>query len=225
MLEVNGLMKYFGEKKVFANVSFSLKKGEVLVLVGPSGCGKTTLLRCIKGLEQATKGSVTFEGRNEEIGMVFQDFNVWSHLTVLENLMIAPQIVQKRKKMEVHKKSFAALEKIGLLDKLNHYPHQMSGGQKQRVAIARSLVMNPKLLLLDEVTSSLDPELVNGIQDTIKNLAQDGMTMILVTHNLKFAREVGDKFIFLDKGESIEQGGKEIFENPKNERTKEFLQQ
>ncbi len=225
MLEAKNITKKFGELKVLNNVNFAINKGEVLVVVGPSGCGKTTLLRCIKGLEEINNGAILFQEEDKEkIGLVFQEFHIWDHMNVLENVMLAPQIVQKREKSEVYKKSLEVLRKVNLVDKINNYPHQLSGGQKQRVAIARSLVMNPEILLLDEITSALDPELVTSVLDVIKKLAKDGMTMVVVTHNLGFAKEIGDKFLFMENGQLVEFGGKEIFENPKNSRTRKFLE-
>ncbi|MFH1053515.1 MAG: amino acid ABC transporter ATP-binding protein [Candidatus Woesearchaeota archaeon] len=224
MLEVKNIIKKFGKLKALNNVNFTINKGEVLVIVGPSGCGKTTLLRCLKGLEEINSGAILFqEGEKEKIGLVFQEFHIWNNMNVLENVMLAPQIVQKRNKSEVYKKSIEVLRKVNLLDKVNNYPSQLSGGQKQRVAIARSLVMNPEILLLDEITSALDPELVASVLEVIKQLAKEGMTMVVVTHNLGFAKEIGEKFLFMENGQVIEFGGKEIFENPKSNRTKRFL--
>jgi|TARA_Y100000310_G_scaffold343952_2_gene454122 ABC-type polar amino acid transport system ATPase subunit len=224
MLEAKNITKKFGEQKVLNNVNFAINKGEVLVVVGPSGCGKTTLLRCIKGLEEINNGAILFQEEDKEkIGLVFQEFHIWDHMNVLENVMLAPRIVQKREKSEVYKKSLDVLRKVNLIDKVNNYPHQLSGGQKQRVAIARSLVMNPEILLLDEITSALDPELVASVLDVIKKLAKDGMTMVVVTHNLGFAKEIGDKFLFIENGQVVEFGSKDIFENPKNSRTRKFL--
>ncbi len=214
MLEVKNLTKKFGNQKILKNINFKINKAEVLVVLGPSGCGKSTLLRCIKGLERINNGEIIFKGDyKDKIGIVFQEFNIWEHLSVLENLMLAPLVVQKRRKTEVYKNSINALEKIKLTDKINHFPHQLSGGQKQRVAIARSLIMNPDLLLLDEITSSLDPELVKSVLEVIRNLAKEGMTMIIVTHDHNFAKEIGDKFLFIDNGEVVKFGGKEVFRN------------
>lgn len=225
MLEVKSITKYFGNQKVLDNISFKLNKGEILVIFGPSGSGKTTLLKCIKGLVTPEEGIIIFNGEdNNKISFVFQEFNLWNHMTVFENITLAPLIVQKRRKSEVYKKSIDLLEKIALIDKMNSYPVHLSGGQKQRVAIAKSLIMNPDVILLDEITSSLDPELVSGVLNMVKQLAIEGMTMIIVTHNLNFAKEVGNKFIFIDKGEILEFGKKEIFENPQNIRTKDFLE-
>lgn len=212
MLEVKNLRKSFGNQRILKNINFKINKGEILVVLGPSGCGKSTLLRCIKGLEDLDKGEVIFKGDfKDKIGIVFQEFNIWEHMTVLENLMLAPLVVQNRDKDEVHNKSIISLEKVNLADKVNSYPHQLSGGQKQRVAIARSLMTNPDLLLLDEVTSSLDPELVRSVLDAIKNLAKDGMSMIIVTHDHNFAKEIGDKFLFMDNGDVVRFGGEEVF--------------
>jgi len=224
MLEAKNVTKKFGNQQVLTNVNFVVNKGEVLVVVGPSGSGKTTLLRCVKGLEEIQNGAILFQEQNKEkIGFVFQEYHIWDHMNVLENIMLAPQLVQKREKSEVYKKSLEVLHTVNLADKIYSYPDQLSGGQKQRVAIARSLVMNPEILLLDEITSALDPELVAGVLDTIKQLAKDGMTMVIVTHDLHFGKEIGDKFLFMENGRVVEFGGKEIFHHPKNSRTKQFL--
>lgn len=223
MLEVNNLVKDFGNKRILNNINFKIDKGDVLVVLGPSGSGKTTLLRCLKGFEDCN-GAIVFNGnKTDKLGYVFQDFHVWENMTVLENLMLAPKVVQNRDHNEVYDTSINILKKVGLVNKANHYPHQLSGGQKQRAAIARSLVMKPDMLLLDEITSALDPELVQSVLNVIKQLANEGMTMVVVTHNMSFAKEIGNKFLFIDDGKIIEFGRKEIFDNPKSKRMKEFL--
>lgn len=210
MLKVENLHKKFGESIILDNISFNLDKGEILVVLGPSGSGKSTLLRCIKGLENVDQGQILFQGDQEHISMVFQDFNLWHHLTVKENLMLAPLIVQKRNKTDAYQEMISLLEKIGLQDKLHAYPHELSGGQKQRVALARALLTKPQLLLLDEITSALDPALVKSVEDVIRFLASIGMTMIIVTHDRAFAKEVGTKFLLIKNGAVEMIGSKEI---------------
>jgi ABC-type polar amino acid transport system ATPase subunit len=235
-LTVTNLHKHFGDLSILRGVSFEVFSQEVIVIIGPSGSGKSTLLRCINGLEGINDGSVYIDDQKIEytpsslqkvrqrIGMVFQSFNLFPHMTVLENLLLAPTKVQKRAKSEVIIQAKALLEQVGLLDKINSYPSQLSGGQQQRVAIARSLVMNPEVILFDEVTSALDPERVRDVLDVMKDLATRGTTMIIVTHEMGFGREVGDRIIFMDQGVIVEQGKPEdIFNNPQEERTKQFL--
>ena len=218
MLYVNNLYKCFGEIQVLKGIDEHIKKGEVLVLIGPSGSGKSTFLRCLNLLEKPTSGEITFEGKSitnkecdinkirEKMGMVFQQFNLFPHKTVLENIT-----------MEL-------LAKVGLSDKANSYPSSLSGGQKQRIAIARALAMEPDVILFDEPTSALDPEMVGEVLNVMKQLAKDGMTMVVVTHEMGFAKEVGSRIIFMDNGKIIEKGApNEIFFNPKNSRTREFL--
>ncbi|MGN0026766.1 MAG: amino acid ABC transporter ATP-binding protein [Clostridium sp.] len=236
MINVNNLHKYFGENEVLKGIDETINKGEVVVVIGPSGSGKSTFLRCLNLLEEPTDGEIIFEGKNitdkntninkirEKMGMVFQQFNLFPHKTVLENLTIAPINVKNKSKEEAVKKANDLLKKVGLLDKANAYPSSLSGGQKQRIAIARALAMEPDVMLFDEPTSALDPEMVGEVLNVMKDLAKEGMTMIVVTHEMGFAREVGDRIIFMDGGKIVEQGTpKEIFDNPKNPRTKDFL--
>ena len=236
MINVNNLHKYFGENEVLKGIDETINKGEVVVVIGPSGSGKSTFLRCLNLLEEPTDGEIIFEGKNitdkntninkirEKMGMVFQQFNLFPHKTVLENLTIAPINVKNKSKEEAVKKANDLLKKVGLLDKANAYPSSLSGGQKQRRAIARALAMEPDVMLFDEPTSALDPEMVGEVLNVMKDLAKEGMTMIVVTHEMGFAREVGDRIIFMDGGKIVEQGTpKEIFDNPKNPRTKDFL--
>ena len=236
MINVNNLHKYFGENEVLKGIDETINKGEVVVVIGPSGSGKSTFLRCLNLLEEPTDGEIIFEGKNitdkntninkirEKMGMVFQQFNLFTHKTVLENLTIAPINVKNKSKEEAVKKANDLLKKVGLLDKANAYPSSLSGGQKQRIAIARALAMEPDVMLFDEPTSALDPEMVGEVLNVMKDLAKEGMTMIVVTHEMGFAREVGDRIIFMDGGKIVEQGTpEEIFDNPKNPRTKDFL--
>lgn len=236
MLYVNNLHKYFGENQVLKGIDERVKKGEVLVLIGPSGSGKSTFLRCLNLLEKPTSGEITFEGQSitdkkcdinkirEKMGMVFQQFNLFPHKTVLENITMAPIKVKKIPKEKAIEKAMELLTKVGLADKANSYPSSLSGGQKQRIAIARALAMEPDVMLFDEPTSALDPEMVGEVLNVMKQLAKDGMTMVVVTHEMGFAKEVGSRIIFMDNGKIIEEGtAKEIFNNPKNSRTREFL--
>lgn len=236
MINVNNLHKYFGENEVLKGIDETINKGEVVVVIGPSGSGKSTFLRCLNLLEVPTDGEIIFEGKNitdkntnineirEKMGMVFQQFNLFPHKTVLENLTIAPINVKNKSKEEAVKKANDLLKKVGLLDKADAYPSSLSGGQKQRIAIARALAMEPDVMLFDEPTSALDPEMVGEVLNVMKDLAKEGMTMIVVTHEMGFAREVGDRIIFMDGGKIVEQGTpEEIFDNPKNPRTKDFL--
>ncbi len=236
LLEIIDLHKKFGNLHVLKGINMEVDRGEVVVIIGPSGSGKSTLLRCINRLEEPTKGKVILDGVEitdpkvdinkirQRIGIVFQQFNLFSHLTALENITLPLRVVKKIPKEEAERIAMRFLKKVGLEDKANHYPHQLSGGQQQRVAIARALAMNPEVMLFDEVTSALDPELVKEVLDVMKQLARDGMTMIVVTHEMGFAREVGDRVIFMDKGKIVEEGTpEEIFTNPKHERTRKFL--
>ncbi|WP_123052886.1 amino acid ABC transporter ATP-binding protein [Clostridium sp. JN-1] len=237
MIEAANLTKKFNDLTVFENLNVSIKKGEVLVVIGPSGSGKSTFLRCLNHLEEINEGKVVIEGEElnpkdkkslrkitTKMGMVFQNFNLFPHMTALENVMIGPSIVKKEKKEEVLEKARKLLAKVGLSDKEDYYPAKLSGGQKQRVAIARALAMNPDIMLFDEPTSALDPELVGEVLNVIKDLAKDGMTMVVVTHEMGFAKEVADRVIFMDGGKIVEQGRPEqIFSHPKEERTKSFL--
>lgn len=236
MLYVNNLYKCFGETQVLKGIDEHIKKGEVLVLIGPSGSGKSTFLRCLNLLEKPTSGEITFEGKSitnkecdinkirEKMGMVFQQFNLFPHKTVLENITMAPIKVKKILKEKAIEKAMELLAKVGLSDKANSYPSSLSGGQKQRIAIARALAMEPDVILFDEPTSALDPEMVGEVLNVMKQLAKDGMTMVVVTHEMGFAKEVGSRIIFMDNGKIIEKGApNEIFFNPKNSRTREFL--
>lgn len=235
MIKVTDLKKSFGDLQVLKGVNLSIAEKEVVVIIGPSGSGKSTLLRCMNYLEEPTSGSVVVDdiplnseaNINEirkEVGMVFQRFNLFPHMSVLENLMLAPMKVRGIKKDEAEATAKAYLKKVGLAEKANAYPEQLSGGQQQRVAIARALCMKPKVLLFDEPTSALDPEMINEVLDVMKSLANEGMTMVVVTHEMGFAREVGDRVVFVDGGVILEEGTpEEIFNNTKEERTKNFL--
>ena len=236
MIHVNYLHKYFGENEVLKGVNDHIKKGEVVVVIGPSGSGKSTFLRCLNLLEEPTHGEIIFEEQNitdknidinkirEKMGMVFQQFNLFPHKTVIDNITIAPVNVKKKSKAEAEEKAKELLKRVGLLDKANAYPSSLSGGQKQRIAIARALAMEPDVMLFDEPTSALDPEMVGEVLTVMKDLAKEGMTMVVVTHEMGFAREVGDRILFMDGGNIVEQGTpEEIFDNPKNPRTKDFL--
>ena len=236
MVKVKDVRKQFGHLHVLKGVSLAVARGEVVVVIGPSGSGKSTLLRCLNYLEPVQSGEVWIDGIRldhhktniravrAEVGMVFQSFNLFPHLTALRNLMLAPVIVRKRPEAEVRAEALALLAKVGLQDKTDAYPSQLSGGQQQRVAIARALCMQPKLMLFDEVTSALDPELVREVLDVMKQLARDGMTMIVVTHEMGFAREVADRVIFMDEGRIVEEGtAEDVFDRPQHQRTKDFL--
>lgn len=236
MIEVKDLHKYFGELEVLKGINCSVEAKEVVCVIGPSGSGKSTLLRCMNLLEEVTSGQVVIDGQdltdpstniNEvrtEVGMVFQRFNLFPHMTVLQNVMLAPIQVRKQPKEEARQHALSLLKKVGLSDKADVYPEKLSGGQMQRVAIARALAMNPKIMLFDEPTSALDPELVGEVLEVMKDLANEGMTMVVVTHEMGFAREVGDRVIFMDQGVIMEEGDPEqIFTNPSHERTQSFL--
>ncbi len=236
MIEINNLHKYFGKNEVLKGVSTVIKKGEVVVIIGPSGSGKSTFLRCLNKLEDVTSGDIIFEGVNlmdknidislhrQKMGMVFQHFNLFPHLTILENITIAPIKVKNIDKKEIEEKALELLDLVGLKHKVNSYPSSLSGGQKQRIAIVRALAMKPDVMLFDEPTSALDPEMVGEVLEVMKNLARDGMTMVVVTHEMGFAREVGTRVIFMDGGNICEEGTpEEIFKNPQNPRTQEFL--
>ena len=235
MIDIKNLHKSFGEHEVLKGIDLHINPQEVVVIIGPSGSGKSTLLRCMNLLEEPTSGSVVVDGidltgdsdinkAREEIGMVFQRFNLFPHMTVLQNITLAPIKVRNMAKDEAEKIARELLERVGMADKADAYPPQLSGGQQQRVAIARALAMRPKVMLFDEPTSALDPEMVNEVLDVMKSLANEGMTMAVVTHEMGFAREVGDRLLFVDGGNIIEQGApKDVFENPQEERTKLFL--
>lgn len=236
MIKVMDLKKQYGNNVVLNGVNVTVDKSEVLCLIGPSGSGKSTLLRCLNGLEEINGGDVIVRGESltdkkvninklrENIGMVFQSFNLFPHLTVLKNITLVPTQLKKMSKEEAEKTAFNLLEKVGLRDKANEYPDRLSGGQKQRVAIARALAMNPEIMLFDEPTSALDPEMVGEVLQVMKDLAKEGMTMVVVTHEMGFAREVADRVIFMADGNIVEEDSPEnIFSNPKHPRTQDFL--
>jgi glutamine transport system ATP-binding protein len=236
MIKVEGLYKSFGELDVLKGIDCEIKEREVLCVIGPSGSGKSTFLRCINLLEEITSGSVYIDGVKvnaketdineirKEVGMVFQQFNLFPHMKVLENITIAPMKIRKMNKIEADDLAMQLLEKVGLKDKAHAYPEQLSGGQMQRVAIARALAMRPKVMLFDEPTSALDPEMVKEVLDVMKQLAEEGMTMVVVTHEMGFAREVGDRVFFMDGGIIVEEGTPaEVFGQPKSPRTQDFL--
>lgn len=236
MIHVKNLKKSFGKVSVLNGIDEHIEKGEVVVVIGPSGSGKSTFLRCINLLEEPTSGEIIFEGNNimnkdvdinklrEKMGMVFQNFNLFPHKSVIENITLAPIKVKGVSKSEAERKAMELLKMVGLEDKRNAYPSSLSGGQKQRIAIARALAMEPDVMLFDEPTSALDPEMVGEVLSVMKKLAKEGMTMIVVTHEMGFAKEVGDRILFIDGGKVLEKGKpNEIFENPKNSRTKDFL--
>ncbi len=235
MINIENLYKSYGDVHVLKGVDLTIEEKEVVVIIGPSGSGKSTLLRCMNYLEVPSKGKVSVDGIlldgeaninkvREEVGMVFQRFNLFPHMTVLENIMLAPMKVRKISRKEAENEAKVLLARVGLADKADNYPTQLSGGQQQRVAIARALAMKPKVMLFDEPTSALDPEMVGEVLDVMRKLAKEGMTMVIVTHEMGFAREVGDRLLFVDEGRIIEQGKpKEVFENPQQERTKLFL--
>lgn len=239
MLKVNDLHKYFGQLEVLKGITTEIKKGEVVAIIGASGSGKSTFLRCLNLLEEPTKGEVIFEGQNlttktdknfdinkvrEHIGMVFQHFNLFANLTVLENITLAPIKVKGMNKADAEAKAIELLKRVGLEEKKNVYPSTLSGGQKQRVAIARALAMEPDVMLFDEPTSALDPEMVKEVLVVIKDLAQSGMTTVIVTHEMGFAKEVATRVMFVDNGIILEEGTPdEVFNHPKQQRTKEFL--
>ena len=238
ILTVSHLSKFFGDNEVLKDISTTVTKGEVVVIIGPSGSGKSTFLRCLNYLELPTSGEINFKGQilshttkehvldiyRSKIGMVFQNFNLFPHLTVLENITLAPVSVLNVPKDEAHARAIDLLKSVGLSEKANAYPRDLSGGQQQRVAIARALAMKPDVMLFDEATSALDPELVGEVLKVMRDLAHTGMTMIIVTHEMDFAREVSDRVIFMDKGLIVEQGTpQDIFSNPKEKRTIDFL--
>ncbi|MCB2340499.1 amino acid ABC transporter ATP-binding protein [Clostridium estertheticum] len=236
MIQVKGLKKVFKDLEVLKGIDFNIKKGEVVCLIGPSGSGKSTVLRCLNRLEEIDGGTVLVDGEDvahnkldvnilrQKLGMVFQSFNLFPHLTVIQNITLAPINLKKSSKAEAIKRALELLEKVGLSEKADVYPDKLSGGQKQRVAIARALAMGPKIMLFDEPTSALDPEMVGEVLQVMKDLAIEGMTMIVVTHEMGFAREVANRVLFMSDGYLVEEGKPEdIFDNPKNVRTKEFL--
>ena len=237
LVKVKHLHKEFGKNVVLKDINLSVKKGEVVVIIGPSGCGKSTFLRCLNGLESIEGGVITVDGLpvepdkkeiyklRQKIGMVFQSYELFPHKTVLENIILSPIKVQKRNKDDVIRETIELLDKVGLSDKKDYYPRQLSGGQKQRVAIVRALVMHPEVLLFDEVTAALDPEMVHEVLQTMLDLARSGSTMIIVTHEMAFARAVADRIVFFDQGDIVEESSdvKGFFENPSTDRAKKFL--
>ena len=236
LIEVKNLHKSFGENQVLRGIDVSIQKGEVVVVIGPSGSGKSTFLRCLNLLEQPTDGQVIFDGVNltdgrvntletcRRMGMVFHRFNIFSNLTILDNVTLAPMLVKKQSRAEAEKRALALLETVGLSEKRDAYPEQLSGGQQQRVAIARALAMEPEVMLFDEATSALDPEMVGDVLSIMRDMARQGMTMVVVTHEMGFAREVGDRVLFIDGGVIVEENTPdELFSNPQNKRTQDFL--
>lgn len=246
MIQLEGIYKSFGDTQVLRGISLSIERGEVVCIIGPSGSGKSTLLRCINYLEQPERGRITIDGLNayrqivkgkirndpvrrisatrEKIGMVFQQFNLFPHLTALQNITEAPRQVKRMRKAEAEQKARSLLAQVGLAEKADHYPEELSGGQQQRVAIARALAMDPEVMLFDEATSALDPELVGEVLEIMRELAMQGMTMVVVTHEMAFARQVADRVIFMDHGVIVEEGTpQEIFGAPREERTRDFL--
>ena len=236
MINITNLYKNFGDLEVLKNISTTINKGEIISIIGPSGSGKSTFLRCINKLEEPTEGHIYIDGMDlmdkntdinkirERVGMVFQHFNLFPNMTVLENLTLSPIMVKKESKEEAEKYALYLLEKVGLSDKVSSYPTQLSGGQKQRIAIARALAMKPEVILFDEPTSALDPEMIKEVLDVMRDLAKEGMTMLIVTHEMGFARNVGNRILVMDNGEIIEDcSPKDFFENPTNDRIKDFL--
>ena len=236
MIEIKNLYKDFGKKKVLKGIDLTINKGDKIAIIGPSGCGKSTLLRCINMLEKPTKGEVIFSGINlcdkdvelnkirQKMGMVFQQFNLFSHLSVIDNITLAPIKLGLMSKSKAEKEALRLLKLIDLSDKKNEFPNNLSGGQKQRVAIVRSLILNPDIILFDEPTSALDPEMVKEVTEVMKKIADDGMTMVVVSHEMSFVKEFASRVLFMDDGNIIEQGSSnDIFKHPKSDRLKEFL--
>lgn len=236
LLEVKGVNKFFGDRQVLNAIDLQVERGEVIVVLGPSGCGKSTLLRCLNGLEPVQGGNILYREQNlagadvnwrelrQHIGMVFQNYELFPHMTVIDNILLGPLKVQKREREEAMQQAEQLLERVGLLDRKNDYPRQLSGGQKQRIAIVRALCMNPDIILFDEVTASLDPEMVREVLDVILGLAKQGMTMIIVTHEMGFAKSVGDRIVFIDQGKICEIAPPEqFFTKPATERAQHFL--
>ncbi|MBH3430878.1 amino acid ABC transporter ATP-binding protein [Pseudomonas alkylphenolica] len=237
LIEFKGFNKYFGDQQVLKNVDLQVRRGEVVVILGPSGCGKSTLLRCLNGLESADGGHLRLDGEEllapgtdwrqvrQRVGMVFQSYHLFGHMSVLDNLLLGPLKVQKRQRHEALAQAQALLTRVGLLDKRDAYPRQLSGGQQQRIAIVRSLCMNPEVMLFDEVTAALDPEMVKEVLQVIQGLARDGMTLLIVTHEMAFARAVADRIVFMDAGRILEQNDPEsFFSNPQTARAQQFLE-
>ncbi|CAI8912547.1 putative ABC transporter ATP-binding subunit YhdZ [Pseudomonas sp. IT-347P] len=237
LIEFHGFNKFYGEQQVLNGIDLQVQTGEVIVILGPSGCGKSTLLRCLNGLEEAHSGSLKFLDRElldqatdwreirQQIGMVFQSYHLFPHMNVLDNLLLGPLKVQKRQRREAQQQAEALLERVGLADKRDAFPRQLSGGQQQRIAIVRSLCMNPRVMLFDEVTAALDPEMVKEVLQVIQGLAREGMTLLIVTHEMAFARAVADRIVFMDAGRILEQNPPEIFfTNPQTARAQQFLE-
>jgi polar amino acid transport system ATP-binding protein len=237
ILEVRNISKRFDDISVFEQISLTVNRGEVVVIVGPSGCGKSTFLRCINSLEDIQEGEILLDGEvinpttkdlsaiRQKIGMVFQSYDLFPHLTILQNLMLAPVKVKKADKKEAKNEALELLDRVGLLSKKGSFPRQLSGGQKQRVAIVRALMMHPEILLFDEITAALDPEMVREVLDVVLSLAKEGRTMVVVTHEMQFARAVADRMVFIDGGRIVEEGDtKEFFDDPKTDRLRKFLQ-
>ena len=238
IIQLENVDKFFGTFQALKNISLSVKRGERIVVCGPSGSGKSTLIRCINRLEEHSNGKIVVNGHEltsavknidavrREVGMVFQSFNLFPHLTIVKNLMLAPMLVRKSSKSEAHDTAMKYLTRVKIPEQADKYPSQLSGGQQQRVAIARALCMNPKIMLFDEPTSALDPEMISEVLDVMTELARDGMTMIVVTHEMGFARKVANRVVFMDNGEIVEMNApQEFFDNPQHERTKLFLSQ
>ena len=235
ILHIKNLSKCYGDTKVLKNINISVKKGEVVVIIGPSGCGKSTLLRCLNGLEEIQEGEVLLDDQvvnpnkknlsknREKIGMVFQSYDLFPHLTILQNVTLAPIKVKKRNSREVEKEALELLERVGLCSKKDDYPRQLSGGQKQRVAIVRALIMHPEVLLLDEITAALDPEMVREVLDVVLDLAKEGRTMVIVTHEMQFAKEVSDHIVFMEQGVIVEEGTPDELFSSENARVREFI--
>ncbi|ASA26285.1 amino acid ABC transporter ATP-binding protein [Paenibacillus donghaensis] len=236
LLDIKGINKFFGDRQVLNGIDLQVRRGEVIVILGPSGCGKSTLLRCLNGLEPVQGGNIQYRGQNlteagvnwrelrQHIGMVFQNYECFPHMTVIDNILLGPLKVQKRERPEALQQAEQLLDRVGLLDRKHDYPRQLSGGQKQRIAIVRALSMNPDIILFDEVTASLDPEMVREVLDVILGLAKQGMTMIIVTHEMGFAKSVGDRIVFMDQGKVCEAAAPEqFFTQPATERAQHFL--
>lgn len=236
LIKIDSVVKDFGDNRVLDGLSLSVREGEVVVIVGPSGCGKSTLLRCINGLEPIQGGEITFRGQKvdgnsrsivgirQKVGMVFQNYELFPHMTILENIVLSPLLVQKRSRKEVEEEAMQLLSRVGLAEKRDSFPRELSGGQKQRVAIVRALCMHPEVLLFDEVTAALDPEMVREVLDVMLTLARQGRTMVIVTHEMSFAKAVADRVVFIDGGSIVEEGSpEEFFEHPGTDRAKRFL--
>ena len=236
LIKIDSVVKEFGDNRVLDGLSLSVREGEVVVIVGPSGCGKSTLLRCINGLEPIQGGEITFRGQKvdgnsrsivgirQKVGMVFQNYELFPHMTILENIVLSPVLVQKRGRKEVEEEAMQLLSRVSLEEKRDSFPRELSGGQKQRVAIVRALCMHPEVLLFDEVTAALDPEMVREVLDVMLTLARQGRTMVIVTHEMSFAKAVADRVVFIDEGNIVEEGSpEEFFEHPGTERAKRFL--